>query len=107
MAGRGKRSLRTCGDGHSSGGRKDLELSHSPLVSRGERGHGLCRQLGDDEGRAATSSLFVWRQASCISTHLSKPACCCSSWLQVLHWSLCPAVTSYLCDLLMPSKDLQ
>lgn len=64
MCGRGKRSLRPCDDRHSSS-KKDVKLSHSSLVIKGECGRSQCgrsqcRQQGDGEGRAATSSLFVW-----------------------------------------------
>lgn len=59
MPGRGKRSLRPC-NGRHPGSRKDVKFSHYPSVSRGERGHGQRRQLGDGEGGAATRTLFFW-----------------------------------------------
>lgn len=53
--------------------RKDVRLSHSSLVSKGEHGHSHCRQLGDGEGRAVTRSIFVCSEPPSLAQTPPKP----------------------------------
>lgn len=106
MPGRRKRSLRLCNDRHT-GSRKDVNLSHSPSISKCEHGRGRSRQLGGGEGRAATSGLFVWSEPP-LSAHAPPNPCvavlygfrCCTGCFAqlLLHISSTLSFTLRICS---------